>query len=415
MAITKITAAHDGRKALNYILGQKGHNGNLYRNEYITGVNMVSPDAVSYADQMEKYWDRASDMMKVQVRRVTQSFSAKELDPNNPDDIFKAHEIGIETGKRFFGDRQFVVTTQTDGKSGLVHNHIFGNNVDMVTNKGMRGNDYRVDRLREISDKVVTDYGVTFDEGKTHGKGYSQAVRTLREKGKYSWVDDIADRVREARDMSTDMDEFRDALDNLGISLREGKYLTFTLNDTSNYLAEKGEEPKKKLSNRLNSKVVGTEFHIDTLKRAFDENKGIVFQDDIETEIEDSEEVAEEPVIEREENDNQSEIIPEKESVKDPENELMIEENPESEEDEKEPEVVFSFEKKLNELFEEESEKVELKVNTEMNMESDEADAQRIAQIRIHEERMKKLCRSSVGGMDEAYKELHSKTDSQYE
>lgn len=104
MSITKITATHNGKKALEYILKDRGHNGNERRNEFLTGYNMVSPDAVSYYDQMEKYWSRKSEKTKIEVRRVTQSFSRNELNPDDDNDVFKAHEIGIETGRRLFPD-----------------------------------------------------------------------------------------------------------------------------------------------------------------------------------------------------------------------------------------------------------------------------------------------------------------------
>lgn len=426
MAFTKITAAHNGRKALDYILGQKGHNGNNHRNEYVTGVNMVSPDTVSYSDQMERYWNRASDMMKVQVRRVTQSFSEKELDPNNPDDIFKAHEIGIETGKKFFGDRQFIVATQTDGKSGLVHNHIFGNNVDLITNKGMTGPEYHYQRLRDISDEVIKENGVELDLGESHGEVYTQTERAKRENDEYVWKDDLRDRIREAMTEATNEDEFIDALDDLGVGYNlRGKTLTYTLNDTSNYFAAFGKEPDKELKSR--AKKLGNEFMPESIQDAFKHN----LSDDTEYETEDeleakneapdvSDEVADDVIEDAAETvDEVSESTnDETESETEEETEMFYAPTADNlakmrDEDFLVPDKISHISKQLDELYDEESEQVSIDLNVNMKVESDaESEAKRI-QEQIRQERLKKLKRSSVGEVSDAYDEMRKRMNSQ--
>ena len=420
MAFTKITAAHNGRKALDYILGQKGHNGNKHRNEYVTGVNMVSPDTVTYSDQMERYWNRASDSMKVQVRRVTQSFSEKELDPNNPDDIFKAHEIGIETGKKFFGDRQFIVATQTDGKSGLVHNHIFGNNVDLITNKGMTGPEYHYQRLRDISDEVIKENGVELDLGESHGEVYTQTERAKREKDEYVWTDDLRDRIREAMTEATNEDEFIDALDNLGVGYNlRGKTLTYTLNDTSNYIAAFGKEPDKELKSR--AKKLGNEFIPESLQEAYKRNLSgeteYEAEDEIEAEIEApdvSEEVANEVVEEVSEPVDEVTESTSEETENVTDEEPVTEQAEESDDDDYVPDKITHISKKLDELYDEESEKVSIDLTVDMQVESDtESEARRI-QEQIRQERLRKLRRSSVGEVADAYNDMRKRMTSEY-
>lgn len=277
MSITKITATHNGKKALEYILKDRGHNGNERRNEFLTGYNMVSPDAVSYYDQMEKYWSRKSEKTKIEVRRVTQSFSRNELNPDDDNDVFKAHEIGIETGRRLFPDRQFIVATQTDGKSGLVHNHIFVNNINMVTNRGMDKTEYDYRKVRIVSDEVVKNAGINFDHGQKSEK-YSQTERAKREKDEYVWKDDLRDRIREALSYAKNVDELSDAFDALGVDCHvRGKTVTYTLMDTSNYVSEYGTEPKKPLKSR--AKKLGEEFTWEEIEKTFLKNQG-QFTDD---------------------------------------------------------------------------------------------------------------------------------------
>ena len=219
MAYTKVTRAHNGKKAINYLFGAS-HSEGIERNYHITGVNMVSFDSVSPSDQFARYWNRASDRVKVQVIRVTQSFSDKEFDPNNEADILTAHEVGVEAGKQIFGDRQFIVATQIDGKSGYIHNHIFANNINMITNLGMRGDDYQHSRIQQISDDVIKSFGVKLDYGKNKGDKYTQAERAKREKSEYVWKDDLKERIRESIDASSDFDSFEDALAFRGVSVQ---------------------------------------------------------------------------------------------------------------------------------------------------------------------------------------------------
>lgn len=272
MAYTKVTRAHNGKKAINYLFGAS-HSEGIERNYHITGVNMVSFDSVSPSDQFARYWNRASDRVKVQVIRVTQSFSDKEFDPNNEADILTAHEVGVEAGKQIFGDRQFIVATQIDGKSGYIHNHIFANNINMITNLGMRGDDYQHSRIQQISDDVIKSFGVKLDYGKNKGDKYTQAERAKREKSEYVWKDDLKERIRESIDASSDFDSFEDALAFRGVSVRKGKTITYTLDDTTAYEDFYGEAPKKPF--KVRGSKLGYAFDVAEIEKTFLEKNGV--------------------------------------------------------------------------------------------------------------------------------------------
>src|SRR5699024_7709138 len=99
-------------------------------------VNLLPKSVAPYEEQMQHYWNKASVKNKNQVRRIVQSFSRKELNPDDPADIQLANEIGIEFAQRAYSGHQAVVFTQIDGESGLIHNHVLVNNVNMETNYG---------------------------------------------------------------------------------------------------------------------------------------------------------------------------------------------------------------------------------------------------------------------------------------
>ena len=73
----------------------------------------------------------------VELYSIVQSFDLDELDPENQNDVDKAHKIGILTAKEIMkkvGDREFCVFTQADGESHHLHNHIVIMNCDKELN-----------------------------------------------------------------------------------------------------------------------------------------------------------------------------------------------------------------------------------------------------------------------------------------
>lgn len=401
MSITKITATHNGKKALEYILKDRGHNGNERRNEFLTGYNMVSPDAVSYYDQMEKYWSRKSEKTKIEVRRVTQSFSRNELNPDDDNDVFKAHEIGIETGRRLFPDRQFIVATQTDGKSGLVHNHIFVNNINMVTNRGMDKTEYDYRKVRIVSDEIVKNAGINFDHGQKSEK-YSQTERAKREKDEYVWKDDLRDRIREALSYAKNVDELSDAFDALGVDCHvRGKTVTYTLMDTSNYVSEYGTEPKKPLKSR--AKKLGEEFTWEEIEKTFLKNQG-QFTDDNSPNYYPADAVTFSKM--KGEDEEEEEEIPDApiEEIKEPEEEVPSD-VPEEEaekvtDDSEDTDEVDAFTALINEQEQLEAEVVEeadIEMDTKLDMTEDEDTTLRDAAEKKRQERLRLLERNKYG------------------
>ena len=206
MAYSRITATHDGREALKYAEGNgKGHNDNEKRNEVISSVNMV--DKIPYADQMQKFWLKARPNHKIQVRRIIQSFSINELDPNKPEDREKANVIGREFVKKYFPSRQAVIFTQIDGKSGLIHNHIIISDVHMETYKGFTKKEYHYETIENYTNEIASEF-ITLDSGNKSADKSTQTERVKRKQGKYVWKDDLKERIRKAMLMTSSEDDY---------------------------------------------------------------------------------------------------------------------------------------------------------------------------------------------------------------
>lgn len=237
MAYTSVKRTSDGAAVLQYVLSSEGHNGAERRNEIVTPINMCR--SVPYLEQMNSYWKRARSNYKIQLVTIIQSFSKKEFDNENQNDILKANIIGQELVKRLFPNRQALVCTQIDGKGGYVHNHILISDVSMTDLKGCDKSQYHHYPIMSLSDKIVSEYTI-LDHGKKRSKKVSKKEKILTERNEYSYVDDIRNRVKKAILISESEDDFIKNLKLNGISAKKGKskthgdYLTYELVDLSN-------------------------------------------------------------------------------------------------------------------------------------------------------------------------------------
>ena len=74
-----------GRAGLDYLYKEESHDGMHQRNEYISTVNCI--DGVDLYKQFQYYWDRADERHQTQLRHYVISFSDREIDPNDPDNV----------------------------------------------------------------------------------------------------------------------------------------------------------------------------------------------------------------------------------------------------------------------------------------------------------------------------------------
>lgn len=236
MAYTKITRTKNGAAAIAYALNGKGHNGAVKRNEMVTPIKMQN--GIEYWKQMNRYWRRARVNHKVQIVRIIQSFSNEEFDPNNPEDILKANEVGQCLVEEHYLGRQALVCTQTDGKGGCIHNHILINDVSMIDGKGCRKYQYHQPDVMPWTDEITSRY-TNLDEGNKNGENLTQAERAKREKGAYSYKDDIRERVAKAMKSCSSEGDFLQKLADLGVntvkksSKKTGEHYVYELVDTS--------------------------------------------------------------------------------------------------------------------------------------------------------------------------------------
>lgn len=252
MPYTRVTRTANGAAAISYAINGSGHNGADARNEIVTVVRMHNK--ISYHTQMDKYWNKARSNHKTQIIRIVQSFSKNEFDPNDPADILKANEVGQAMIDEHYPDRQALVCTQTDGKGGCVHNHILINDVSMNKNRGCAKEQYYQPILKIWTDEITARY-TNLDCGSEQHDKLTQAERAKREKGEYSYKDDLRQRISSAMKRSISEEDFLRRLNENGVdatrkkSKKYGEHYVYELVDTST-IPENAKLPNHKLQSR---------------------------------------------------------------------------------------------------------------------------------------------------------------------
>ena len=273
MAYTRVTRTANGAGALAYAYGKgKGHNDHQHRNDMIANVNILP--GVPTEVQMQKYWNRARANHKTQVIRVVQSFSVRELNPDEPADILTANIIGQEFVQKYYPDRQAVVFTQTDGKSGLIHNHVIISDTDMTSSRGCDKQQYYQPTLAKWTDEIAgqyfeLDFGDTTVPDKT-----TQTERAKRALGEYVWKDDLKSRITEAMNESESEEDWIRNLPAHGVNIevhdskKRGKYYTYELMDTDGFGDKKIPQNLKSRSYKL-----GTLYDAEHVQEYFSEKE----------------------------------------------------------------------------------------------------------------------------------------------
>lgn len=285
---TKMTRIKQGKAGLNYLLNESAHNGKDKRNEYLTGVNLV--DGVSYFKQFQYYWDKADDRHEVQVRHIILSFSDRELDPKNPSHIKYAHENFTEYIHENFPNRQALVATQIDGKTGLIHCHAMVNDCDMIDTSGFseeqrtfgflkktcnqffeeRGLKRDLGRNKDVQsyslfERIYEDKLAEYNERKAELSEQLEAATAAQDAAKieainkqisklkepYSYKEHLTQRIQEAKESATDYADFVEKLADKGVIYDDsGKHNKFRLSEDEYHKFCDSDYPTKKATCR---------------------------------------------------------------------------------------------------------------------------------------------------------------------
>jgi len=185
--------------------------------QYVSGINCTSATARSEMMAVKKRYSKDGGIMAF---HGYQSFAPGECTPQ------MAHKIGVKLAEELWGNRfQVLVATHLD-KAHHLHNHFVVNSVSFMDGKRYHRTkkDYR--DMRNVSDKLCCEYGLSVIEHPERGMGNHYAQWQAEKTGKptyHSMVkEDVDGAVRKARTEK----QFYQKLKEMGYSIKIGKDIT---------------------------------------------------------------------------------------------------------------------------------------------------------------------------------------------
>lgn len=131
----------------------------------VTGINCDPDRAHREMQATKRRWDKRGGILGY---HIVHSFAPGEVTPE------EAHEAGVEFARRLLGDRyEAVVSTHTDREH--LHCHIVFNSVSFMDGKKYRSDfESYFDTLRETSNAVSRERGLSVIEAEGRGKHYAE-------------------------------------------------------------------------------------------------------------------------------------------------------------------------------------------------------------------------------------------------
>lgn len=208
MATTKLGNTKSASRAINY--AEK-------RAEEKSGLNCDVDYAKSAFKQTRALYGKEDG---IQAHTIIQSFKPGEVTPA------QCNQLGLELAERVAPNHQVAIYTHTD--KDHVHNHIVINSIDLETGKKYQSNKKQRELIKQQNDEVCRENGLSVTKRDTAKLRYTQAEKSLIEKGKHSWKDDLREQIEYAKEHTNDLESFSEHLEEKGISFKvRGKNVSY--------------------------------------------------------------------------------------------------------------------------------------------------------------------------------------------
>lgn len=145
----------------------------------------------------------------------------------SPDDKIspeQAHEIGRKLADEFTkGKHEYVIATHIDKKH--IHNHIIFNSTTIDCNRKFNNFYKSSSELMKISDRLCRENNLSvIVSNNEKGKHYKE---WQEDKKGESWKSKLKRNIDKCIECSSDFDEFKNAMQDHGYEIKEGKYIAF--------------------------------------------------------------------------------------------------------------------------------------------------------------------------------------------
>lgn len=183
------------------------------------GVNTSPEVAKAQMKATREMWGKNDG---IQAHHMIQSFKPGEITPD------QANEIGQELAEKVAPGHEVMVYTHDD--KDHIHNHIVINSVNPEDGKKYQSSKGNLYKVREESDRLCKERGLSVAKDYKAEVRYTQAEKGLIDRDKFSWKDDIREKIDLEKQVSKTYEELKANLkEKHDIDVKErGKNITFT-------------------------------------------------------------------------------------------------------------------------------------------------------------------------------------------
>ena len=213
MAVTKIKPIKSTlSKALDYIQNPDKTDGKMLVSSF--GCSYETAD-IEFGFTLAQAIDKGNNL----AHHLIQSFEPGEVDYE------KAHEIGKQLADAVTkGQHEYVLTTHID--KGHIHNHIIFCAVNFVDYHKYNSNKRSYYGIRNMSDKLCRENGLSVVVPGKGSKGKSYAEYTAEKQGT-SYKAKLKTAIDTLIPQVKDFDELLRRLQEMGYEIKQGKYISF--------------------------------------------------------------------------------------------------------------------------------------------------------------------------------------------
>lgn len=150
-------------------------------------------------------------------------------DPRDAVSLSRLRSVTVSWVEENFGDYEVAIVYHDDNEHHVPHAHVVVNNTNL--NTGRRLQDPDPGALNGSLQRIARDAGLTHFVGRLDGaardethyrrRAVDRTEASLTKRGEYSWVTDIRARVDVAKGIAKSSDDFRQALREMGVNVRE--------------------------------------------------------------------------------------------------------------------------------------------------------------------------------------------------
>lgn len=196
--------------------------------QFVTVINCKKEIALQQMILTKKQFNKED---KYIAWHVYQSFKPDEVTPE------LCHEIGVKLAKQMWGDRfQIIVSTHLD--KNHLHNHFCFNSVSFLDGKKYNYSKTEIQRLRDLSDALCIEYGLSVIETDNKSKAPSRTLYLAEKNNEPTKYNLMRTAIDEAIAISPTPKEFVKIMRKKGyiVSVNtERKYVTIrSINDNRN-------------------------------------------------------------------------------------------------------------------------------------------------------------------------------------